>query len=126
VTPQTSLLIFYLVKNAVAPQIEKVIQGKDDSPYNKRSCSYHYHRLDLLKLSDETDLDMLNSSMEAMVEQFQEQLLPVASQLAARLVRPHRALGYPMPHRFSPSAIPICAWLVKVLRRRRVVHLAMT
>ena len=41
---------------------------------------------DLLKLSDETDLDILNSSMEAMVEQFQDELLPVAAQLTARLV----------------------------------------
>ena len=41
---------------------------------------------DLLKLSDETDLDILNHCMEAMVDQFQTQLLPVAAQLAARLV----------------------------------------
>ncbi|TFY82908.1 hypothetical protein EWM64_g1102 [Hericium alpestre] len=54
------------VKAAVAPQVGKVIQ-------------------DLLKLSDETDLDILNSSMESMVEQFQEELLPVAAQLTARL-----------------------------------------
>ncbi|ETW81490.1 hypothetical protein HETIRDRAFT_125032 [Heterobasidion irregulare TC 32-1] len=54
------------VRAAVAPQVGKVIQ-------------------DLLKLSDETDLDILNSSMEAMVEQFQDELLPVAAQLTARL-----------------------------------------
>ena len=41
---------------------------------------------DLLKLSDETDLDILNSSMESMVEHFQDELLPVAAQLTARLV----------------------------------------
>ena len=41
---------------------------------------------DLLKMCDDTDLDILNSSMETMVEQFQEELLPVAAQLAARLV----------------------------------------
>ncbi|THH18363.1 hypothetical protein EW146_g2600 [Bondarzewia mesenterica] len=41
--------------------------------------------LDLLKLSDETDLDILNNSMESMVEQFQDELLPVAAQLTARL-----------------------------------------
>ncbi|KAG2084388.1 armadillo-type protein [Suillus cothurnatus] len=38
------------------------------------------------KLSDETDLDILNHSMEAMVGQFQNELLPVASQLTARLL----------------------------------------
>lgn len=54
------------VKAAVAPQVGKVIQ-------------------DLLKLSDETDLDILNSSMETMVEYFQDELLPVAAQLTARL-----------------------------------------
>ncbi|KIK08065.1 hypothetical protein K443DRAFT_672947 [Laccaria amethystina LaAM-08-1] len=54
------------VRTAVAPQVGKVIQ-------------------DLLKLSDETDLDILNHCMEAMVDQFQTQLLPVAAQLAARL-----------------------------------------
>lgn len=42
---------------------------------------------DLLKLSDETDLDILNRSMEVMVDQFQTELLPVAAQLTARLVR---------------------------------------
>lgn len=41
---------------------------------------------DLLKLSDETDLDVLNSMMEIMVEQFHNELLPVASQLTLRLV----------------------------------------
>ncbi|KAF8500772.1 armadillo-type protein [Russula emetica] len=54
------------VKAAVSPQVGKVIQ-------------------DLLKLSDETDLDILNSSMETMVEHFQDELLPVAAQLTARL-----------------------------------------
>jgi hypothetical protein len=56
------------VKSVVAPQVGKVIQ-------------------DLLKLSDETDLDILNRSMEVMVDQFQNELLPVAAQLTARLVR---------------------------------------
>lgn len=40
----------------------------------------------LLKLSDETDIDLLNSSMESMVEQFQDELLPVATELTSRLV----------------------------------------
>ena len=43
--------------------------------------------IDLLKLSDETDLEILNHSMEVMVDCFQTELLPVATQLAARLVR---------------------------------------
>lgn len=51
---------------AVAPQVGKVIQ-------------------DLLKLTEETDLDLLNHSMDKMVEYFQEDLVPVAAQLAARL-----------------------------------------
>ncbi|KAF8625982.1 hypothetical protein AX17_006706 [Amanita inopinata Kibby_2008] len=54
------------VKAAVAPQVGKVIQ-------------------DLLKLSDETDLEILNHSMEVMVDYFQTELLPVAAQLADRL-----------------------------------------
>ncbi|KDQ62833.1 hypothetical protein JAAARDRAFT_30743 [Jaapia argillacea MUCL 33604] len=54
------------VRKAVAPQVGKVIQ-------------------DLLKLSDETDLDVLNPSMETMVESFQDELTPVAAQLTARL-----------------------------------------
>ncbi|KAI0286170.1 armadillo-type protein [Russula brevipes] len=54
------------IKAAVSPQVGKVIQ-------------------DLLKLSDETDLDILNSSMETMVEHFQDELLPVAAQLTGRL-----------------------------------------
>lgn len=41
---------------------------------------------DLLKMSDETDLDILNNSMDTMVEQFPEELLPVAVMLTARLV----------------------------------------
>lgn len=71
--PHTPLLIpmpfnpTHAVKTAVAPQVGKVIQ-------------------DLLKLSDETDLEILNRSMEVMVDQFQTELLPVAAQLTARLV----------------------------------------
>ncbi|KAJ7490549.1 armadillo-type protein [Mycena latifolia] len=63
----TEMIILYdSVKTAVSPQVGKVIQ-------------------DLLKLSDETDLDILNRSMEVMVEAFQTELLPVAAQLTARL-----------------------------------------
>ncbi|KZT09181.1 ARM repeat-containing protein [Laetiporus sulphureus 93-53] len=54
------------VRAAVAPQVGKVIQT-------------------LLKLSEETDLDILNSCMETMVEQFHNELLPVAADLTARL-----------------------------------------
>jgi hypothetical protein len=42
--------------------------------------------IELLKMSDETDLDILNNSMDTMVEQFPEELLPVAVMLTARLV----------------------------------------
>lgn len=55
------------VRKAVSPQVGKVIQ-------------------DLLVLSDETDLEILNNSLETMAEQFQTELLPVAAQLTARLV----------------------------------------
>ncbi|KAG6900147.1 hypothetical protein C0993_002296 [Termitomyces sp. T159_Od127] len=54
------------VRTAVGPQVGKVIQ-------------------DLLKLTDETDLDILNRSMEVMVDAFQTELLPVAAQLTQRL-----------------------------------------
>ncbi|KAJ7250056.1 armadillo-type protein [Mycena haematopus] len=60
------ILLYDSVKKAVSPQVGKVIQ-------------------DLLKMSDETDLDILNRSMEVMVEAFQIELLPVAAQLTARL-----------------------------------------
>lgn len=43
-------------------------------------------RPDLLKLLDETELEILNRSMEVMVDQFHTELLPVATQLSARLV----------------------------------------
>ncbi|KAK2463383.1 hypothetical protein APHAL10511_004609 [Amanita phalloides] len=62
------------VKTAVAPQVGKVIQ-------------------DLLKLSDETDLEILNHGMEVMVDCFQTELLPVATQLAARLCESYMRLA---------------------------------
>ncbi|KAG5643336.1 hypothetical protein DXG03_001055 [Asterophora parasitica] len=62
------------VKVAVGPQVGKVIQ-------------------DLLKLSDETDLDILNHSMEVMVDAFQTELLPVAAQLTARLAESYLRLA---------------------------------
>lgn len=40
----------------------------------------------LLKLSEETDLDILNHCMESMVDTYQTELLPVAAELTARLV----------------------------------------
>jgi enoyl-[acyl-carrier-protein] reductase (NADH) len=73
----TELVVIHdSVRDAVSPQVGKVVQ-------------------DLLKLSDETDLDILNHSMEAMVGQFQNELLPVASQLTARLV----SLAYALQER---------------------------
>ncbi|TRM60552.1 armadillo-type protein [Schizophyllum amplum] len=55
-----------IIRKEVSPQIGKVIQ-------------------DLLKLSEETDLDVLNHCMEVMVDNFQDELMPVATQLAQRL-----------------------------------------
>ncbi|KAF5319858.1 hypothetical protein D9758_018456 [Tetrapyrgos nigripes] len=62
------------VRTQVAPQVGKVVQ-------------------DLLKLSDESDLDILNRSMEVMVEQFQSELLPVAAQLTQRLCESYMRLA---------------------------------
>jgi len=42
---------------------------------------------DLLKLCDETELESLNSSLKAIVAYYQDELLPVAVDLAIRLVR---------------------------------------
>lgn len=53
--------------------------------------------IDLLKLSDETDLDILNRSMEVMVDAFQTELLPVAAQLTARLVCGFRVCSFGVP-----------------------------
>ena len=44
------------------------------------------YTLALLKLSEETDLDILNHCMEQMVDTYQTELLPVAAELTARLV----------------------------------------
>ncbi|RDB14686.1 hypothetical protein Hypma_016434 [Hypsizygus marmoreus] len=71
----TELVLAYeSVRAAVGPQVAKVIQ-------------------DLLKLSDETDLDILNHSMEVMVNAFQTELLPVAVQLTARLCESYLRLA---------------------------------
>ncbi|KZV95467.1 ARM repeat-containing protein [Exidia glandulosa HHB12029] len=47
---------------------------------------------DLLKLSDETDMDVLNSCMEVLVEHFDTELMPVATQLTMRLVATYMRL----------------------------------
>ncbi|KAF8886227.1 armadillo-type protein [Gymnopilus junonius] len=71
----TEMIVAYeSVRTSVAPQVGKVIQ-------------------DLLKMSDETDLDILNSSMEVMVDQFQTELLPVAAVLTARLCESYMRLA---------------------------------
>ncbi|KAI0337442.1 ARM repeat-containing protein [Trametopsis cervina] len=62
------------VKEAVGPQVGKVIQT-------------------LLKLSEETDLDILNGCMETMVENYQPELLPVAAELTARLCETYTRLA---------------------------------
>ncbi|KAL4081168.1 armadillo-type protein [Scleroderma citrinum] len=66
--------VYDSVRDAIAPQVGKVIQ-------------------DLLKLADETDLDILNNSMEAMVERFQDELLPVATELTERLCQSYLRLA---------------------------------
>ncbi|KAF9257153.1 ARM repeat-containing protein [Marasmius fiardii PR-910] len=63
----TEMIVAYEnVRNQVSPRVGKVVQ-------------------DLLKLSDETDLDILNHSMEVMVDQFTAELLPVAAELTRSL-----------------------------------------
>ncbi|KAL6303891.1 ARM repeat-containing protein [Sparassis latifolia] len=62
------------VRSAVAPEVGKVIHT-------------------LLKLSDETDLDILNHCMESMVEQYHTELLPVAAELATRLCETYTRLA---------------------------------
>ncbi|KAF8887163.1 armadillo-type protein [Infundibulicybe gibba] len=72
----TELVVIHeSVRTAVAPQVGKVIQGT------------------FLLFSDETDLDLLNHSMDIMVEQFQTELLPVAAQLTARLCESYLRLA---------------------------------
>ncbi|KAF8840780.1 ARM repeat-containing protein [Paxillus ammoniavirescens] len=71
----THMVVAYeSVRTVVAPRVGEVIRR-------------------LLKLSDETDLDLLNSSMESMVEQFQDELLPVATELTARLCESYMRLA---------------------------------
>ncbi|EMD40235.1 hypothetical protein CERSUDRAFT_112428 [Gelatoporia subvermispora B] len=62
------------VRAAVAPQVGKVIHT-------------------LLKLSEETDLDILNHCMETMVELYHKELLPVAAELTARLCETYARLA---------------------------------
>ncbi|KAG1732292.1 armadillo-type protein [Suillus lakei] len=88
----TELVVIHdSVRDAVSPQVGKVVQ-------------------DLLKLSDETDLDILNHSMEAMVDRFQNELLPVASQLTARLCESYLRLareGLAQQNEAAPDSIDV-------------------
>ncbi|KAG2092266.1 armadillo-type protein [Suillus cothurnatus] len=88
----TELVVIHdSVRDAVSPQVGKVVQ-------------------DLLKLSDETDLDILNHSMEAMVDRFQNELLPVASQLTARLCESYLRLareGLAQQKEVAPDSIDV-------------------
>lgn len=68
------MLVHESVKEALTPMVGKIIQ-------------------DLLKLSDETDLDLLNRSMEVVVELYQAELLPVAAQLTSRLCETYLRLA---------------------------------
>ncbi|KIY65274.1 ARM repeat-containing protein [Cylindrobasidium torrendii FP15055 ss-10] len=54
------------VAKGLSPQVAKIIQ-------------------DILRLSDESELDILNHAMELLVDTYQTELLPVAAQLAQRL-----------------------------------------
>ncbi len=79
-------LDFSIVRDTVAPQVGKVIQSTSELYTHMRQRLTLFF-LALLKLSEETDLDILNSCMETMVDRYQTELLPVAADLTARLVR---------------------------------------
>jgi hypothetical protein len=64
---ETLIVILSPVKAATLPPVGKIVQ-------------------EVLKLSDETDLDLLNHVMEVMVKHYTTELLPVAASLTARLV----------------------------------------
>ena len=83
--PYHSLMSQYTVRNTVAPQIGKLVQG--ENRYISRRVEETYPCPDLLKLCDETELESLNTSLKAIVAYYQEELLPVAVDLAVRLVR---------------------------------------
>jgi len=80
-----SLTSRHVVRNAVAPQIGKLVQGENRCTSLRVADTYL--RSDLLKLCDETELESLNSSLKAIVAYYQEELLPVAVDLTVRLVR---------------------------------------
>lgn len=79
-----SLTLSYPVRNTVAPQIGKLVQGRK---HESSPCVVDAYLLpDLLRLCDETELESLNSSLKAIVAYYQEELLPVAVELTRRLV----------------------------------------
>ena len=110
----------YLVKTAVSPQVGKVVQGEWFYFFFCWRQLVTMGLLDLLKLSDDTDLDILNHSMEVMVECFQNELLPVAGQLTARLVRLHCWLYFNVPIFFNlhHSASHTCVWRRRALLKK--------
>jgi hypothetical protein len=65
-------------------QVGKVVQGGSRPNSLMYSLSSIMVLTDPFKLSDETDLDIINHTMDAMVDLFQNELRPVASQLTAR------------------------------------------
>lgn len=73
------------VRTALSPRVGEVVRRAFFFPRFYGTDSLNIIT-GLLKLSDETDLDVLNNAMEDMVEQFEEELLPVATELASRLV----------------------------------------
>lgn len=77
--------ISHPVRNVVAPQIGKLVQGTRRHAFPCVVDAYLHS--DLLKLCDETELESLNSSLKAIVAYYHEELLPVAVELTVRLVR---------------------------------------
>jgi len=88
-----SLTSQHAVRNTVAPQIGKLVQGKNRHISARIEDTYSCS--DLLKLCDETELESLNSSLKAIVAYYQEELLPVAVDLTVRLVRDSSTFSHP-------------------------------
>jgi len=78
------------VRVALAGNVGKIVQGMKFTSVT--ASLLICVPSDLLKLSDETDMDVLNSCMEAMVEHFDKELMPVSTQLTQRLVQTYMRL----------------------------------
>lgn len=72
---------------------------------------------DMVKLCDETELDILNHCMDILVQTFHEELHPVAAQLVDRLVRISRPEFAPLLTQFYAVRV-LHAPCARVVRHR--------